>query len=171
MWSASVQSFPIKIRRHVARTNIVSVNSGRPCVGLAGSQSPRRRGISEKAVTCWFPVAAHRKENVFRKVWPLVTLLTFAVVQKCCFCEKVPLGKSSQESWACCGFSKVFPRRLGQCWLISSDSKFSVKCLISAVFVSPGESFPTPAGVMAKDVLDSECRDGLGGRVASHFWS
>jgi hypothetical protein len=72
------------------------------------------------------------------------------------------------EYWACCDFAEWFPWRLGQCLLISFDSKFSVKYLISAVFESPGRRFPTPAGVMAGLVANKWYRNGLGDRVASH---
>ena len=77
---------------------------------------------SKKAGTCRFPAAARRYEIVFCKGWSHVTLFVFSVVQRSCFCEKVPLEKSIHQSWACCGGAKCFPRRLGLGWLISLAS-------------------------------------------------
>jgi len=37
----------------------------------------------------------------------------------------------------------------------------------TVVFESPGEVLPTPAGVMARDVLDNWFRNGLGGEVSN----
>ena len=59
------------------------------------------------------------------------------------------LFKFSQESQACCGFAGWVPWRLGHGWLISFDSSIPFNESRSVVFESPGESFPTPAGVMA----------------------
>ena len=69
---------------------------------------------------------------------------------------------------ACCGFAEDFPRRLGRGLLINLDSFLADKRLIALVVDHLVEDLPTPAGVMARDVLDNLFRNGLGGRVASH---
>ena len=61
----------------------------------------------------------------------------------------------------------VFPRRLGLGLLINPDSFLAYKKSDSVGCRSPGGSFPTPAGVLAKDVLDNWFRNGLGGEVSS----
>ena len=54
-------------------------------------------------------------------------------------------------------------------WLAGKSGKLvQVNLLITAVFESPGRIRPTPAGVMANNVLDKQCRKGLGGWVASY---
>ena len=79
----------------------------------------------------------------------------------------MPLGKSSQESRACCGVADVFPRRRGLGLLICFVGSCSFNESETVVFESPGESFPTPAGVLAKDVLDNWFQNGLGGEVSN----
>jgi len=87
----------------------------------------------EEAGTCWVPAAARRYKNGSRKVRPQVPLFEFSVVRRFSFCGQVPLGKSSQESWACCGGAEAFPRRLGLGWLINLDSFLADKRLIALV--------------------------------------
>jgi len=72
------------------------------------------------------------------------------------------------DRWACCGFLKVFPWRLGLGWLISFVGSFPFNESETVVFESPGEVRPTPAGVMAGLVSNKWFRNGLGGRVANY---
>ena len=118
-------------------------------------------------VTCWLSAAARRYKSGSRKVRPQVALLPLSIVQLSCFCRKVPIIKYCHVSWACCGFAMDFPRRLGQCWLISFVGSFPFNQLETAVFESPGRRLPTPAGVMAGLVANNECRNGLGGEVSN----
>ena len=54
-------------------------------------------------------------------------------------------------------------------WLANKSRKLcQIKQQIIAVFESPGGIFPTPAGVMARDVADNWFRFGFGDGGASH---
>ena len=122
----------------------------------------------EKAGTRKFLAAAHCQENLSSKLWPQVPLFKIAIVQRSCFCEKVPLAGLQLRTLGllrCCG---VFPAA-PWAWLANMSGEFvQVNVLINAVCKSPGRNFPTPAGVMARDVVNKWVRFGLGGGVISH---
>jgi len=71
--------------------------------------------------------------------------------------------KKSGLLW-CCGRFPSAP----WAWLANKSDEFDqVNNRISAVCESFGGNFPTPAGVLAKNVANNECRNGLGGEVSN----
>ena len=93
----------------------------------------------EKAGTRKFLAAAHCQENLSSKLWPQVPLFKIAIVQRSCFCEKVPLAGFQLRTLGllrCCG---IFPSA-PWAWLANKSVEFDlVNKRISAVFVSSNQ--------------------------------
>jgi len=87
----------------------------------------------EKAGTRKFLAAAHCQENLSSKLWPQVPLFKIAIVQRSCFCEKVPLAGFQLRTLGllrCCG---IFPSA-PWAWLVNKSGKLvQINQLINAV--------------------------------------
>ena len=131
--------FPKNAGRHELFQNIFPVT----VAGLALAKLSPRVFSPEEFQKRWALVgwsgAARRYKNLSRKVWPPVALGWFSVVQRYCFCEKVPLVSLLTKKVGPANPSvklSLAPRA----WFANKSGKFvRVIQLIGAVFESSNQ--------------------------------